>query len=233
MKVTKLKYQKKDPNRVNIYVDGKFIVGLEINDVVKLGLYNGQELTQEELTKIIDESEFGKLFNAALNFLSYRPRSEWEIRHKLKFQISRNAKFPPKEETKDQKLIDSVVEKLKKIGQINDVDFAKWFLDQRQTFRPMGERGVKYELAKKGVSRQVVAKIFSKDTVEGPDRVSDQQLALRAISKFASRLKSIDFDKKNLPKTKANLQRFLASRGFDWDVIGDTVEKVIRKGYNN
>lgn len=188
MKITKLAYQKKDPSRVNVYVDDKYAVGLDVNDLVKLGLYKDQEISQEELTKIIGESEFGKLFNGALSFLSYRPRSEWEVRHKLKFK------------TKDEKLIESIVEKLKTIGQINDSDFAKWFIDQRNTFRPKGKRAISMELRRLGVKTKVHSDI------------SDTELAKRALKKYHG------------DKDKPKIQRFLASRGFDWETIEDVVQ---------
>src|SRR5438876_779971 len=89
MKISKLEYQKKDPNRVNVYVDGKFIAGIGANDVIKLNLYNGKDIDEKESSKIISDSEFGKLFNACLNFLSFRPRSEYEIRQ---FSYRKNLK---------------------------------------------------------------------------------------------------------------------------------------------
>lgn len=188
MRITKLEYQKKDPNRVNVYIDEKFAVGLDVNDLVKLGLYNGQEVEEAELSKIIGESEFGKLFNFALNFLSYRPRSEWEIRHKLKFK------------TKNQDLIDAVVEKLKQIGQINDEDFSKWYIDQRNTFRPKGERAISMELRRLGIKSKV------------ENNISQTELAKRALAKYHGE------------KAKPKIQRFLASRGFDWETIEDVVQ---------
>ena len=214
MKITKLGYQKKDPNRVNVYVDEKYVAGIDINDVVKLGIYNGQEISQDELKKIIGESEFGKLFNSALNFLSYRPRSEWEIRHKLKFK------------TEDGQLIETVIDKLKKIGQVNDVDFAKWYIDQRQTFKPMGRRAVKYELIKKGLINKTINDTLS----EQEGQIGDKELAERVAEKFVGRLRKIDYNQENIPKTKNKLQRLLASRGFDWEVIDETVEKYLKKG---
>lgn len=185
MKITKLEYQKKDPNRVNVYVGEKFAVGISTDDVVKLGIFKGQEITQEELNKIIGQSEFGKLFDQALNFLSYRPRSEWEIRHKY---------YQEKPE-----LLEEVVEKLKVIGQIDDAAFAKWFVDQRNTFRPKGKLAIKQELARVGV--KVVPELG----------VSEVELARKAMG----RRKFLD---------PAKLQRFLLSRGFTWE----TIKSIIR-----
>lgn len=208
MQITKLEYQKKNPARVNVYVDGKFAVGLGANDIIKLGIYNGQEITQQDLQKIISESEFGKLYNSALNFLSYRPRSEWEVRFKLG-------------KKHDEQEIDAVIEKLIAIKQIDDEAFCRWFIDQRTTFRPKGERALKYELAGKGIPKEIISSVF--ESQEKP--VSDFQLALRvAVKKFGEKI-----DEKDKPR----VQRFLASRGFNWDTIGDVLENVMKKSYND
>jgi len=201
MKITKLEYQKKNPERVSVYVDGKFAVGLGANDIIKLGIYNGQEISQQDLQKIISESEFGKLYNSALNFLSYRPRSEWEVRFKLG-------------KKNDDQEIDAVVEKLKAIKQIDDEAFCRWFIDQRTTFRPKGERALKYELARKGISKEIISKVF--EAQEKP--VSDFELAQRvAVKKFGEKVSL---------EEKPRIQRFLASRGFNYDVIKEVWNKV-------
>jgi len=192
MRITKLEYQKRDPNRVSIYVDDKFLVGIEADKIISLGLYKNQEIGQEFINKIIGESEFGKLFNAMLNFLSFRPRSEWEIRRKLKFK------------TKDLELIELVVDKLKNIGQINDQEFAKWFIDQRRAFKIKSARAIEYELARLGVK----TKVSSQD---------DDNLALQVLKK--------KFKETSDP---VKMQRFLLTRGFDWEVV-----KKALKEYNH
>lgn len=201
MLITKLEYQKKDKERVNIYVDNKFVAGIDANDVIKLGIYKGQEITEEDIKKMLSESSFGKQLNAALNFLSYRPRSEWEIRQRLKKKDPGAAQ-------------DDVIQKLKVIGQIDDEVFCRWFIEQRTTFKPKGERALKYELARKGIPKEIISKVFG--TQE--NRVSDFELTTRIVKKkFGDK-----FDKERI-------QRFLASRGFDWNVI----EEVIEKSYND
>lgn len=194
MKITKLEYQKKDPNRVNVFVDEKFATGIDANDILKLDLYHGKELTSEELIKVIAAGDFGKLFNKALNFLSFRPRSEWEIRFKFR--------------SEDKEILEKVIEKLKKIDQVNDENFTRWFVDQRTTFKPEGKRALKYELTRKGIDKKIIDKILSE--VEG----SESELALRAIGrkKFKSKEQQI---------------RFLASRGFSWDTISGILGEVL------
>src|SRR3989344_1419347 len=143
MKITRLEYQKKDPNRVNVYVDDKFVAGVDANDILKLDLFRGKEV--EDVNKIIEISDFGQLFNKALNFLSYRPRTEWEVRFKFR----------------GEEQLDNVIKKLKKNNQINDENFTKWFIDQRTTFKPKGKRALKFELARKGIDRKITDKVLS------------------------------------------------------------------------
>lgn len=222
MKITKLEYQKKDPNRVSVYVDDKFIAGIDANEVIKLNLYNGKEIEQQELSKIISESEFGKFFNATLNFLSFRPRSEWEIRQ---FLIRKTQGKSTNDYT------EQILEKLRSIGQLNDTNFSKWFIDQRRTFKPQGKRAMKYELLRKGIDRKIIDQTLAEaSTDEQP--ASELDLALKALNKKADRVIKTISDHKSRSEAKIKLLQFLLSRGFDYDTAREAVEKVIKKEYN-
>lgn len=189
MRITKLEYQKKTPDRVSVYVDDKFAVGLDVNDVIKLGIANNQEISQDQLNKLIENSNFGKAFNAALNFLSFRPRSEMEIRQYLKRRKAED--------------IDGVLEKLKQIGQVNDEEFARWWIEQRNTFRPKGKRALEMELRRKGIKAKV--------------EVGDEEgLAMKAVQR-------------KLPMPPEKIFRFLASRGFDYEIIEKVIAKIGRQ----
>lgn len=219
MKITKLAYQKKDQNRVNVYVDGEFAVGLEVNDIVRLGLYDGQEIIPEELNKIIGESEFGKLFNAALNFLSFRPRSEWEIRNFLLRKIKNTG-----EKQKNADTIGTVLDKLKEIGQVNDEEFARWYIGQRRTFRPKGRRAMEMELRRKGIASNTIKQLSS-------NSISELDLARRAVEKIKNKIERIR-EKEGEAVAAAKVQRFLASRGFGWETIKEVVAKILPREYN-
>lgn len=202
MQITRLEYQKKDPNRVNVYVDGKFAVGLDVNAVISLGLHNGQEISSERMGELLSQSEFGKAFNLALNFLSFRPRSEWEIRTRLKLKKASN--------------IEEVIQKLQSLGQVDDVAFAKWFVDQRRTYKPKGKRALVSELLQKGVAKKIIDQALVGDVSEL------QQAQALAEKKFA---------KKELDPEKVS--RFLVSRGFDWETIKSVLGKLGQKEYND
>ncbi len=250
MKITKLEYQNKDPNRVNVYIDDNFTAGLDVNDIIRLGLFNGQEISKEQVNKIISESEFGKLFNAALNFLSFRPRSEWEIRQYLKRKVKKNLDFrhsgkylksthpkslnvetvgDSKRAMTDDKQIEKVISKLKTLGQVNDLEFTRWLIDQRRTFKPQGQRALKYELAKKGVPRSAIAHVLEEKRDESP---SEQSLANLALNRKFRKL-PVPRNPDQKKKLRIKLCQFLASRGFGWEISKETVDKFLGKEYND
>jgi regulatory protein len=228
--ITKLEVQKKDKNRVNVFLDGKFAVSLSLDEVVSLGLQKNQEVSLEFLNKIISQSDFGKLFNFALNFLSLRPRSEYEIRDALKRKIVLLEKS--KGEKKDfGQVVDAVIEKLKSINQVNDMEFAKWFVDQRNTFRPKGKTALFQELSRKKIARDVISSVLDEKNAD-LGSLSQFELAMNASRKKAAVLALKIKDKQSRFEAKTKLQRHLASRGFDWDTIKSVVEKLLGKEYN-
>lgn len=220
MQITKLEYQKKDKNFVNVYIDDQFAVSLDANDILRLGLAKGIEIDKDLLTKITETSEFGKMFNAALNFLSYRPRSEWEVRKKLKFFIIKN-------KITDLLVMDRVIEKLKKIDQLDDTEFIRWYVDQRRTFRIKGNRAIEYELKKKGVDTKLISLTMSEE--DGSDVHSEYKLAYQALLKKFKNENFVKADRRQILR----IQRFLLSRGFEWETVKSLVEKVVKKGYND
>ena len=109
-KITALERQKKNPNRVTIYLDGEFAFGL--SRLHASGLINGQLLTEEKIRelKFSDVTDLG--MQKAMNFLRYRSRSEQEIHHNL-----RKHDFP-------DDVIIHVTERLRQLNLVNDINFA-------------------------------------------------------------------------------------------------------------
>ena len=127
--------------------------------------------------KVNTEADPKKQLNKALNFLSYRPRSVAEMcRHGL----------------------EAVVPKLIELDLLDDQKFARWWVDQRLTFRPRGNIALKSELLQKGIDREIIASVLL---------TKDQEVAL------AQKLLA----KKKLDKPRA--QRYLLSRGFSNDIV--------------
>jgi regulatory protein len=137
--------------------------------------------------------------DAALRYLAQRPRSEAEVRQRL-----RRAGIAPDE-------IEQTLAQLKRHGLIDDRAFAAYWVEQRRTFRPRGARLLQAELRAHGVGALLAA----------GGAVSTDDDAYRAALKKARLLATLD------ERTfRARLGQFLARRGFDWDTIAPTVDRL-------
>lgn len=202
--ITKIKAQK-NKKRVNIYLDGRFAFGLDADNFLKAGLKVGQELSEKQVEDLVFKNEFQKLLNRVYRILSLRPRSEKEIKDYL---LKKKA---------TPKISQKIIEKLKKLGHIDDQAFASWWIEQRSTFRPRGKFGLAMELKQKGIDRTI-----SKKVING--KVDELSLAKKAAQK---KLKTY----KNLPREDfyQKMSAFLARRGFSWPVIKQVVDELSKK----
>jgi regulatory protein len=144
----------------------------------------------------------GDPYEAAVRYLAPRPRSVAEIARHL-----RSKRF-------DDAAIDGAIDKLRAQRYVDDEAFARYWVEQRERFRPRGDRALKSELLGKGVSRDVVDVVLGE---RAPD--ADVELAKRALSRPMTRWATLD-----APERKRKIHTYLAARGFDYD----TIEEVIR-----
>ncbi len=201
MRITALQPQAKDAERVNIFVDGQFLLGVHALIVLTMGLRLGQELTPEQLTELRQEEALQKAVDRAMNYLSFRPRSREEVRRYLR-----------KKETPAE-LIDSVLERLDRLDLVNDHTFASFWIESRERFNPKGAQAIKNELRMKGVKRDVVDEIVSDE--------QDEELAQRAARKKAlSLIHQPDMDFNTF---RTRLGPFLQRRGFSYQVATHAV----------
>ena len=152
----------------------------------------------------MDEFLFDKFFNSSLRFLSYRSRSEKEVRDNL---LKKKA---------PQEIIESVITKLKEHKFLNDKEFAEWFIKSRTASRPKAARIIKMELKKKGISQEIIDDL--------PSTIDDLDSAKKLIEKKFEKYKSLE--KKEVYN---KLGGFLARRGFDWDTIKKAIDEEITK----
>ena len=198
-KITALVVQKRNPNRVNVHLDGEYAFGLA--RIVAVWLKVGQELDEEKLKRLQVEDARERAVQQALLFLSYRARSESEIRQNLiKHEIP-------------EEVIEETLARLRQDGLANDGQFAQAWVENRSTFRPRSRRMLAMELRQKGLDDQAVSSAL--------EEVDDEPLAYEAAKKRAPRLKALewaDFRKK--------LSEFLARRGFSYSVIAPVVTRI-------
>lgn len=176
---------------------------LEIdNELINyFGMKEGAEYEDKELKKIKDLAERKLAKDRALEFLKYRSRSEREIRKKL---YERRVK---------RGIIDEIVNDLKRVGFINDKEFALRFSRNFINRRPAGEILLKTELKRRGIKSEIIDETLKKVYSE----FDKKELALKLIEKKKFNLSSND------PKIKKKIADLLLRRGFDWGIVGEVM----------
>lgn len=154
--------------------------------------------------------DFEGFYNKALKFLSYRPRSEKEIRDNLR-----------KKKASDS-IIDLIIKKLQEQKFLNDREFAKWWIEQRTLVKPTGKRLIKIELSKKGIDKDLIDEIF--DNVENLVQ-NELELARKLVQRKINKYKGLDRQ-----KIYRRLGGFLSRRGFDYDTIKKAIDEFTSKG---
>ena len=154
--------------------------------------------------------DFEKFYKASINYLSFRPRSEKEMRDYL---VKKKC---------DDITSKKIIESLLRTKFIDDEEFARRFVEQRTKFKPKANRIIKYELKQKGISQELIDKLFEdKEESSSTDFSKALDLAERKMPRFAK----IE-DKR---KVYEKLGRYLASKGFDWDTVKAVIDQVLRK----
>lgn len=198
-KITALIVQKRNPNRVNIHLDGEYAFG--VARIVAAWLRVGSELDEKKIEQLQAEDARERALQQAMLFLSYRARSESEIRKNLlKHEIP-------------ESVIDLTLEKLKKDGLANDNEFAQTWVENRSTFRPRSRRMLAMELRQKGLDHEAMQSAL--------ENVDDEPLAYAAAKKRAPRFINLEWS-----EFRKKLSEFLARRGFSYAVIAPVVTRI-------
>ncbi len=142
--ITDIREQKRRGNRVSIFVDGRFALGMNRIVALQAGLEIGQQVTQERLMELDAEAALEEAMSASLRYLAVRPRSERELKVRL-----RRRRF-------DDGTIDHTIVRLRERGLLDDMTFAQFWVEQRVTFRPRSRRLLEQELRLKGVDRETI-----------------------------------------------------------------------------
>ena len=162
MKITDISVQARNPDRVNVSVDGKYRFSLDIFQVTELGLRRDKEYSEEELVELEQESQFGKLYGRALEYTMLRPHSAKEVRDYL-WRKTRTTRVKNRHtgEIKEragvsQAVADRVFDRLIDKGYIDDQKFAKYWVENRSITKGASRRKLEQELMTKGVARDVI-----------------------------------------------------------------------------
>lgn len=199
-KITALKVQKRNPNRISIHLDGIYTFGVE--RIVGAWLQVGQELSEEQIAALQEKDNIEIAYQKALRYLSYRARSESEVRRKL---ISQGF---------SETIAVAIIKRMKEKNFIGDDEFARIWVENRTAFRPRSRRVLAIELRTKGVAEKYIQSALT----EADD---DDTLTYKAASQYAHRL-----SRQEWPQFQKKLTAYLRRRGFIYGMITPVVHRV-------
>lgn len=200
-KITALRSGRSRSQRVNISLDGKFAFSLEAEVAAREGLRTEQELSTERIEALARHDQLQRCLNAALHCLSYRPRSESEMRVRLH------------QHGFDGENTEAAINRLKEQGLVDDVAFAQFWKNNRESFSPRSRGLTGLELRRKGIANDII------DQVVGA--INDDDSAYRAALSKARSLPHSDYQ-----SFRRRLGEYLKRRGFSYEVIKHTVERL-------
>lgn len=198
--ITRLVQGKKNPNRVNVYLDGLFALALSIDEVGNRGLKKGLELSEDQIEELISNDANNKAYSKILNYISYRPRTIKEVRDRLK-------QYAIDDKEIQDKLINRLIEK----EYLGDVAFARWFIESRNAHRPRSHRMLAQELMLKGVNKKDIAAAMDSAN-------SEETSILKVLNKKLGghrRLESLERQK---------ILGYLGRQGYSWESIKEVVK---------
>jgi regulatory protein len=204
--ITALRAQAKDPKRVNVFVDGEFAIGVSLATITNSGLYVGKQLSAEDFERLEHIESGDKAYQAALRFLEARPRSSAEVRERL----ARKA-FAPE-------AIDSAVERLAGLKLIDDAAFARFWVENRQIYRPRGKSALRDELRRKGIDAGLIAGVLGDEELIGDEAEKALALAHAALGKYADAADRHAFARR--------MGGYLQRRGFSFEIVRPIVDRL-------
>ncbi|MBC8274939.1 MAG: RecX family transcriptional regulator [Chloroflexi bacterium] len=187
--------------QVSVFIDGSFSFAIGEEVAATAGLKVGQHLSAEQIEELKEADLSHNCFGAALHYLDYRPRSEAEVRKRL-----RRRGF-------DGEVVDEVISGLKERRLIDDVAFAHYWRENRLSFRPRSRRLIKLELRQKGVA----AEIANEEVADLDDETAAYEAGLKK-TRVLSGLEYREF--------RRYLSDHLRRRGFDYGTIDSAVARL-------
>jgi regulatory protein len=198
--ITSIKAQKRNPNRLAIYLDGEFAFGLA--RIVAAWLRIGQVLNDDQIAALQQKDYQEGAYQYAILVLSYRPRSIAELRQKM----------AAKEYT--EVVVDMVIERMTQNGLLNDSQFAQAWVENRSAFHPRSRRALSMELHRKGITDEVIGQTLSESG-------NEEEMAYQAAQRQAKKLAGLErFEFRN------KLGAFLGRRGFSFETISPVINRL-------
>jgi regulatory protein len=197
MTITDIKQQVKRQDRYSVYLDKKYSFSLSENELLAQGLRVGQEFDNVEFNKIKDIANEDKAYTRALDLLSRRPRTVWEMQQYLKSK------------SYQKELIDKIVGRLVEKSYLSDMKFAESWVSSRRALKRTSKRKIKLELKQKHVSDSIINEVVSNDETIETEVIKQIIEAKRTQSRYSDQQKLVSY---------------LARQGFNYSDIKTAIE---------
>jgi len=213
MKITKIEIQKKNLKRYNLYIDGEFKMGIHEDVIVSLGLYVNMVIDDHMLEDILMKEVYAKAKADALNYISYRMRSESEVKTKL-YELGN---------TED--MVNVTIDFLYEYGYLNDYEFTKSFIHDKATLSRHSLYRIKHDLKIKGVSSKVIEKAISyyNDQMIDFDYDNAKVLSLKKYKQLSNKKKYSEYE------LKQRVYQALSQKGFNIYTVKDALEDALNE----
>ncbi|MBI2953260.1 MAG: RecX family transcriptional regulator [Chloroflexi bacterium] len=203
--ITGIELQQKRRTRVNVFVDNRFSFSLSAVVAEGAALKPGVSLSDEQIEDLLNRDEFQKAMDSALRFLSYRPRSEKEVRQNLARKGF------------SESFVAKIVARLTDLRLIDDEAFARFWVQNREEHSPRSHRALRFELRAKGVDSDVL-----EEAIE--DTADQESSALAAARKKLRALKNLEYN-----DFRQRLGGYLGRRGYDYETTKSVVNTLWRE----
>jgi regulatory protein len=202
-RITAIELQKRNPDRVNVSLDGVFAMGLPMSAVADLGLRIGRVLTPAEIELLKAMDDVAKATDSAIRLLTSRPRSVREIQERLR-----------RKQYGDE-TIERVIERLRGWGYVDDEAFARYWVENRESNRPRGRRLIEQELRMKGIERESLAQAIDEAGID--ERAGALEIARAKMRSYRGEEEIV---------ARRRLGAFLARRGYGYDVVKPVLDEL-------
>lgn len=210
-RLTALSVQKGNPDRLSLFIDDEFMLGVRRELVIKHGLVKkGMEVTVEQLVALQQEEEAHKARDLAAKYLTARMRTRKQVADYLAGKGY------------DETVVADTIGWLDGYGYLDDGEYAKRFVESRLRSRPRGRAMLRWELQQKGVAAPEIEEAFSEEL----DSAAEVEAAIRLLQKKAGRLaRELTYEE------RGKLGQFLQRKGFSHGIIRDALAS-FRNGSN-
>lgn len=202
--VTKIERQKHNNERVSVFIDGEYSFSVSDEIIIQYGIAVGMNVNSLPLKEITEEDEYKRALSSAFKHMSVSEKTEKQIvTHLLRKEFS-------------QAVTQRVITRLKELNYIDDLTFAKNFVEHTSG---KGKRAVIFKLREKGVPDSIINEVIANMSED-----SQLESAIELLKKQLPKLSKYEGYEK-----KRRLNDFLLRRGFDWSVAAEAIEKCLEE----